>query len=107
MVLLDQTLRCLSPIMIRKQHFHFPPYRPHFRVVCWEYSGRGDQGIVNAGPLNKRTVGSRTGDKHREKDRVHPHSIAGECSYVFSNNISEVMIAIPHFKETFKKPNNR
>lgn len=56
-ILLDQTLRCLSLTMIPNQQLQFRPYKPHFKVGCGEYSGEGDQGLLIAEALNQRLDG--------------------------------------------------
>lgn len=92
--------------MIPNQHLQFPPYKPHFRVGCGEYSGRGDQGPGTAEALNQRLDGVEVVINTERKTRVHPHSTEGKSSCVFLTNISEVIRAISHLKETFQKLNN-
>lgn len=105
-ILLDQTLGCLSLTMIPNQHLQFPPYEPHFRVGSGEYSGGGDQGLLIAEALNQRLDEVELVTKTERKTRVHPHSTEGKSSRVFLTNISEVIRATFHLKETFQKLNN-
>lgn len=92
--------------MIPNQHLQFPPYKPHFRVGCGEYSGGGDQGLLIAEALNQRLDEVELVTKTERKTRVHPHSTEGKSSRVFLTIISEVIRATFHLKETFQKLNN-
>lgn len=100
-ILLDETLGCLSLTMIPNQRLQFPPYKPHFGGGgLWGIFWRRGSGTSDCRSLKSEAGWGRTGDKHRKKNKGSPSFHRREIFLCIFTNIPEVIRAISHLKET-------